>query len=846
MIIANFREYVSVLRDVYSRDAMGEIGRYYQELMRSGKEVGEKKQKLKEKIVACNRQIDRQAALLRQSADKRTAGIRLAEIRRQKCELVKNLKALQQTDHFNVLSDEAKTGVCSGFLLQKYLTRELLTQNPLHFAKDNNGNLVVDCDSLRQSEIFRQAVHLRDFVAAYLLQNPDKVKTPGYFNTLLNGARGWDDVINYADSYFAARQKAADKKQNTAEASRKDVEVVHIFPEQKLQLVRLLSPEALDYESERMEHCVGHGSYDKDVTEGKSAIYSLRDLTDDGEWLPHATIEYKDGEIKQIKGFKDRPVPFPYRSTTRQAIGIICSEKDIAALYRQKKISDWKNIGFILDVNGAIRDYDNLSAPIELEKADIYDIDEKNAAFIVARQTDIRGTWTAETTKKIKKYKKIKNFNLYSMTGGIVRARKYLAETNNGGGKLFDNVSGLANLGFAKVYDEKCDNIFFIATDFPTDKQEQYVDLLNPGRNPRPVNEVILTSELARLIKPENISVRTLKITGKITPEMINTAAKFRAVGNIFFQKADFSETEKLDLSPIRNFNLQLPSTNNLNAFREEACMVAITNPQTTVTTIAKFVNNRSIRFADCKNMPAVGKIVFPSQIEHLILDAGEKPQLLNFSVFSPCKELKTLQLNKYIIKDADKTQLPENLTYLGFGGCTAKIEGKEGIIDFSRLSGIEEIRFTATDFDGVGRIVFPSLLKTCYLDSNIFQPGSILDFHLCKDMKEFDIFQFGNSRFGCRKILLPESLQKFSCSHVKADELEELNFADCRGIKELSLYHSTFPKLTRLVAPQEVYKEEKCSFGEQTKTDLIAAAPQRLTALPSAFYLADGNTRRI
>ena len=100
MIIANFREYVSVLRDVYSRDAMGEIGRYYQELMRSGKEVGEKKQKLKEKIVACNRQIDRQAALLRQSADKRTAGIRLAEIRRQKCELVKNLKALQQTDHF--------------------------------------------------------------------------------------------------------------------------------------------------------------------------------------------------------------------------------------------------------------------------------------------------------------------------------------------------------------------------------------------------------------------------------------------------------------------------------------------------------------------------------------------------------------------------------------------------------------------------------------------------------------------------------------------------------------------------------------------------------------------------
>ena len=845
MIIANFREYVSVLRDVYSRDAMGEIGRYYQELMRSGKEVGEKKQKLKEKIVACNRQIDRQAALLRQSADKRTAGIRLAEIRRQKCELVKNLKALQQTDHFNVLSDEAKTGVCSGFLLQKYLTRELLTQNPLHFAKDNNGNLVVDCNSLRQSEIFRQAVHLRDFVAAYLLQNPDKVKTPGYFNTLLNGARGWDDVINYADSYFAARQKAADKKQNTAEASRKDVEVVHVFPEQKLQLVRLLSPEALDYESERMEHCVGHGSYDKDVAEGKSAIYSLRDLTDDGEWLPHATIEYKDGEIKQIKGFKDRPVPFPYRSTTRQAIGIICGEKDIAALYRQKKISDWKNIGFILDVNGVIRDYDNLSAPIELEKADIYDIDEKNAAFIVARQTDIRGTWTAETTKKIKKYKKIKNFNLYSMTGGIVNARKYLAETN-GGDRLFANVSGLEHLGFASVYDEKHDNMILLANDTETDFREEYVDLLNPGNTPPTVREIILTPELARLIKPENISVRTLRITGAVTPEMIKTAAKFRAVGNIFFKEADFAGRESLDLSALKNFNLQPPKPTGFNLFSDESGMVAVINPKTTLTTIAKFVTNRSIRFADCKNMPRADRIVFPTEIEHLILDAGEKPQPLNLAAFAPCRKLQTLQLNRYVVDGADKALLPESLTYLGFGGCTIKADDRRGGIDFSRLTGVEEIRLEATDFNNAGKLVFPSTLKTCYLNSNMFQPGSMLDFHLCKDMEQIDIFQSGDSNFGCKKILPPESLQKFSIYNTKATELEELDFSACRNMKEISLRRCAFPKLTRLVAPREAYGEEKCSFGEQTKTDLIAAAPQRLPALPPAFYLADGNTRQI
>lgn len=70
--------------------------------------------------------------------------------------MIRALKVLQNGDHFNVLSDEAKTGVCSGFLLQKYLTRELLEHNPLNFAKDANGNLLVDTERLKHSAIFRK------------------------------------------------------------------------------------------------------------------------------------------------------------------------------------------------------------------------------------------------------------------------------------------------------------------------------------------------------------------------------------------------------------------------------------------------------------------------------------------------------------------------------------------------------------------------------------------------------------------------------------------------------------------------------------------------------------------
>ncbi len=71
-------------------------------------------------------------------------------------------------------------------------------------------------------------------------------------------------------------------------------------------LVRMLSPDALDVESDRMHHCLGHGSYDEDLTFGTSAFYSVRDQ--DG--APRATLEIVGrevdgnlyGHIKQFRG----------------------------------------------------------------------------------------------------------------------------------------------------------------------------------------------------------------------------------------------------------------------------------------------------------------------------------------------------------------------------------------------------------------------------------------------------------------------------------------------------------------------------------------------------------------
>ena len=72
-----------------------------------------------------------------------------------------------------------------------------------------------------------------------------------------------------------------------------------------MKIVRLFTPEALDYEGTKMGHCVGSGNYDRGVEEGSIQIYSLRDKWDN----PHVTFEVRGKDIKQCKGKENcRPV----------------------------------------------------------------------------------------------------------------------------------------------------------------------------------------------------------------------------------------------------------------------------------------------------------------------------------------------------------------------------------------------------------------------------------------------------------------------------------------------------------------------------------------------------------
>ncbi|MCS4090070.1 PcfJ domain-containing protein [Rhizobium sp. BK176] len=67
-----------------------------------------------------------------------------------------------------------------------------------------------------------------------------------------------------------------------------------------LYVVRLLTPEALDYESSMMQHCVGNGGYDQAIASGERQVFSVRGVTG----KPHVTIDIDtaSGWVVEIKG----------------------------------------------------------------------------------------------------------------------------------------------------------------------------------------------------------------------------------------------------------------------------------------------------------------------------------------------------------------------------------------------------------------------------------------------------------------------------------------------------------------------------------------------------------------
>ena len=126
----------------------------------------------------------------------------------------------------------------------------------------------------------------------------------------------------------AWRKRRARAEGNDAEGE--DVRTVMRFPD-GFRVVRLLTPKALDRESALCGHCVGEGGYDRDLRAEHARVYSLRD----GENTPHATVAARDGDVVEVRGFGNGPVP----ATLRQRV------KDFLLAARLRLCGDHDKLG---------------------------------------------------------------------------------------------------------------------------------------------------------------------------------------------------------------------------------------------------------------------------------------------------------------------------------------------------------------------------------------------------------------------------------------------------------------------------------------------------------------------
>ena len=177
----------------------------------------------------------------------------------------------------------------------------------------------------------------------------DYLKTSNEFATFdmaLDAAHQWHE-------HMAEELARRNKRQELLKKSLVGVQHIMDLPG-NMAAYQLMTPDALDFESEYMGHCVGRGSYDADVASGRTKIYSIRD--EHGE--PHVTLEVRGTDVHQIKGKQYNPpvhkyVPAVVKFIESQHLEIVNDLKNLGLIRQDGKLYDVLNLprGFVVKGN---------------------------------------------------------------------------------------------------------------------------------------------------------------------------------------------------------------------------------------------------------------------------------------------------------------------------------------------------------------------------------------------------------------------------------------------------------------------------------------------------------------
>lgn len=289
--------------------------------------------------------------------------------------------------------EENKDIVVRSILTQcvKHRMRAFLTENenypfliPVSMREDlpdwakmalEKGEKIYEFDARKMTEKMRHDLTtIRDFlysiaddyVEKSIVRAIDTKKNPkvrlDYLKTN-NELESFDIVLQQAEKWHSNMAKLAEKKAKNEKMYRESLggtKFVMDLPD-GLKAYQLMTPQALDFESAYMGHCVGKGSYDKYVSEGSIKIYSVRD--ENGE--PHATLEVRGQDVYQCKGKGNKTpvqkyIPAIQKFVEVQKLEILHDMKNIGLIKRAGKYYSVYDLpdGFVINGDLDLSDTD--------------------------------------------------------------------------------------------------------------------------------------------------------------------------------------------------------------------------------------------------------------------------------------------------------------------------------------------------------------------------------------------------------------------------------------------------------------------------------------------------------
>lgn len=850
------------VRPLYSNETITFLRKYANGLYNVSCADKQEKIRLQKEIFVVRQSILKLREEIRSSQDKFLVSEKIGELKAEKSKLVGKLKKLSGQNPFFKLNTEEKSALCLSVLLQKYLAKELDNHSELLCGCNEKGEVTVNVEALKASELFRQIQHINDFVAAYIGNHADKVTSSGYFITLLGNNKNWQALYNLAEAYFEKQRYLAAKNpemQNKIKASREGVEIVKTYPESGLQAVRLLTKEALDYEGKEMGHCIGGGSYDKYLEDGSRQYYSIRELSAGGEWKPHVTFECEKDKIRQCKGKADKAVIGRYLNEARDFAAHIIGQHKLSSV-NKSKVGDWENLGYTPDKAGNLWDLYGKEEIIGVDFSSLY------------VQCDDLAKWPT-----------FKNVKVESLVLNGVADRK-----------VWDKVCEFSEIGKLNLSGAQI-----------ADGAE--IDLLRK-RETASYQELILSGQLLKHIRSfEGCRIGNLRIVGKVDEAGLAKLGKLLNVSKVNFERTEFENVKKVDFSncilqpederidsdsteedgifnirldidaelkkcgcvvmeEIPEFSFEFAEGKNINVeewlFPQNVTALDFVNLTGAVARTLKPERYTQLKHLVMKFYPCAGfyvnpvdngldwkELPIPRNIEELEI-ANFRPKCSEYADFTIFPRLRRLDLNSVDFSNVDKVNLNNpNLEQLDLSN---SMFGGVRELDLSSLHKLKVFNVSYLLMGGIEKFKLPDNLESISIMHNkAFY--RVMDFHNCQRMKKLSLFlavDVDNRKLedilppnleelycnqlllnnaetldltrydklksiqintlkadNLKKISLPHSCEKLVVTMAKAPELQEWNLAECGKLNDVTLMAGTIGKVAELELPSSLRK---------------------------------------